>query len=211
MKTNQEMIRPMGEFKVIQRTKDGFFNATELAKIWFGEDEPSLILDKFKIENKTFLNDMGCSIQNTSESVYLPYHIFVEFVRWCNPMYFIYAFNLCESDNDRMSIINEIGNIFITSKHIKSSCNKNNGVFHTYIIKDGSGLYKIGKSCNIKRRMKSLSIGNPFIELIYEIKDDVETELHSKFYNKRFNGEWFRLTDEDLLYIYQKYPNALPI
>ena len=27
MKTNQIMIRPMGEFKVIQRTKDAFFNA----------------------------------------------------------------------------------------------------------------------------------------------------------------------------------------
>lgn len=34
MKTNQEMIRPMGDFKVIQRTKDGFFNATELLKQW---------------------------------------------------------------------------------------------------------------------------------------------------------------------------------
>ena len=28
------MIRPMGEFKVIQRTKDAFFNATDLLKQW---------------------------------------------------------------------------------------------------------------------------------------------------------------------------------
>ena len=34
MKTNQIMIRPMGEFKVTQRTKDAFFNATELLKQW---------------------------------------------------------------------------------------------------------------------------------------------------------------------------------
>lgn len=34
MKTNQVMIRPMGEFKVIQRTKDAFFNATDLLKQW---------------------------------------------------------------------------------------------------------------------------------------------------------------------------------
>ena len=34
MKTNQIMIRPMGEFKVIQRTKDAFFNATDLLKQW---------------------------------------------------------------------------------------------------------------------------------------------------------------------------------
>lgn len=34
MKTNQIMIRPMGEFKVTQRTKDGFFCATELLAQW---------------------------------------------------------------------------------------------------------------------------------------------------------------------------------
>ena len=34
MKTNQEMVRRMGKFNVTQRTKDGFFNATELLKQW---------------------------------------------------------------------------------------------------------------------------------------------------------------------------------
>lgn len=34
MKTNQIMVRPMGDFEVTQRTKDGFFNATELLKQW---------------------------------------------------------------------------------------------------------------------------------------------------------------------------------
>lgn len=34
MKANQIMIRQMGEFSVKQRTKDGFFNATELLKQW---------------------------------------------------------------------------------------------------------------------------------------------------------------------------------
>ena len=34
MKTNQNMIRKMGNFEVIQRTKDGFFNATSLLKQW---------------------------------------------------------------------------------------------------------------------------------------------------------------------------------
>ena len=28
MKTNQEMVRKMGNFNVVQRTSDGFFNAT---------------------------------------------------------------------------------------------------------------------------------------------------------------------------------------
>lgn len=34
MKTNQEMMRPMGNFNVIQRTSDGYFNATHLLKQW---------------------------------------------------------------------------------------------------------------------------------------------------------------------------------
>ena len=34
MKTNQIMIRPMGQFAVEQRTKDGMFNATALMKQW---------------------------------------------------------------------------------------------------------------------------------------------------------------------------------
>lgn len=211
MKTNQVMIRPMGDFKVTQRTKDGFFNATELAKAWFRKDNPSLILDKFKIENETFLNDMDYSIQNTGESVYLPYHIFVEFVRWCNPMCFIYAFNLCEDDDDRMKCINKKCSVFITSEHIATSNENKNRIINTYIIKDSSGLYKIGKSYNVDQRLKSLLVGNPLIELVYKIQNDVESELHNKFKNKRFNGEWFRLSSEDLTYIFQKYPNALPI
>lgn len=34
MKTNQIMIRPMGQFQVQQRTKDGFFCASSLMKAW---------------------------------------------------------------------------------------------------------------------------------------------------------------------------------
>lgn len=34
MKTNQEMIRKMGMFNVIQRTSDGYFNATHLLRQW---------------------------------------------------------------------------------------------------------------------------------------------------------------------------------
>lgn len=34
MATNQIMLRPMGDFKVEQRTKDAFFNATALLKQW---------------------------------------------------------------------------------------------------------------------------------------------------------------------------------
>ena len=38
MKTNQEMVRVMGSFNVVQRTKDGMFNATNLLKQWNHEN-----------------------------------------------------------------------------------------------------------------------------------------------------------------------------
>lgn len=47
MKTNQEMVRSMGEFKVTQRTKDGFFNATELLKQWNGKSAPERKMDNY--------------------------------------------------------------------------------------------------------------------------------------------------------------------
>ncbi len=34
MKTSVNMLRPMGEYTVTQRTKDSMFNATDLMKQW---------------------------------------------------------------------------------------------------------------------------------------------------------------------------------
>lgn len=57
MKTNQIMIRPMGQFHVEQRTKDGMFNATSLLKQWnlnsqnFGELKKKEIKDFFENKN----------------------------------------------------------------------------------------------------------------------------------------------------------------
>ena len=45
MKTNQNMIRKMGNFEVIQRTKDGFFNATALLKQWNNTVENQKVLN----------------------------------------------------------------------------------------------------------------------------------------------------------------------
>lgn len=51
MKTNNVMVRPMGQFSVTQRTKDGMFNATALLKQW---NESNGMKKKLKdyLENK---------------------------------------------------------------------------------------------------------------------------------------------------------------
>lgn len=44
----------MGDFKVSQRIKDGFFNVTELIKLWFSDKNPSFVLSEFEKENDVY-------------------------------------------------------------------------------------------------------------------------------------------------------------
>ena len=54
MKTNQIMIRQMGEFTVSQRTKDGYFDAGELLRQWNSvEGNPRRQMSKFLESDNT--------------------------------------------------------------------------------------------------------------------------------------------------------------
>jgi len=76
----------------------------------------------------------------------------------------------------------------------------------TYIILDEStGFYKIGKSHDPGGRLVSLSTGKPFLKLIMEIDRNIENELHNAYSHKNVKGEWFNLSDNDLIDIYDKY------
>lgn len=66
----------------------------------------------------------------------------------------------------------------------------------TYLVHNpNSGLYKIGKSINPKKRVVEIQgmAGNP-LNLLYVIHSDVERELHTKFATQCHYNEWF--TDE---------------
>lgn len=72
----------------------------------------------------------------------------------------------------------------------------------------GSDNYKIGHSIDPKKRLRRI-IKLPFkVEFFIIIESDdmvaLENELHDHFYQKRVNGEWFKLDDADLEYIRQK-------
>lgn len=102
MKTNVVMIRPMGQFSVSQRTKDGMFNATDLLKQWNGvRTNPQRDLSKFWESSKVneFLQalvDEG--ILTTPKQGYLkregryggtwmhPY-LFIKFAMWISPKF----------------------------------------------------------------------------------------------------------------------------
>lgn len=75
---------------------------------------------------------------------------------------------------------------------------------YVYLLKvSGEGIYKIGVSKNVERRVKQLQTGNPEkIEIIktflsqYPYK--IENVLHRRYKVKHVFGECFQLTNEDI-------------
>lgn len=105
MKTNQIMIRPMGDFKVSQRTKDGFFYATGLIKQWNEQIDNQSVLNTQKIGSLK-RKDLDDYLSNNSTKDYIKvisekecineYKGVVDAVRgkygggtWVHPMLFI--------------------------------------------------------------------------------------------------------------------------
>jgi hypothetical protein len=92
----------------------------------------------------------------------------------------------------------------ILSKHFGDflGYNKKRKPYYTYIMYDKpSKLYKIGKSVNPKRREKTLRSSVPFITMLGIIDKNVEKQLHDKFSDKRKRGEWFKLNNQDILFL----------
>lgn len=71
-----------------------------------------------------------------------------------------------------------------------------------YLLTDNEGLYKIGRSNNVKKRLVNIQVGNPKkLEILYEVeaKAIVETILKRQHKQKRTSGEWFMLEPIDVL------------
>lgn len=102
MKTSVNMIRKMGKFDVTQRTKDSFFNATELLKQWNKYSGQKKEISKFfELENtKEFIKALIKEDNlHTQDSAYLKSRasrgvnsgtwmtpiLFIKFAMWINP------------------------------------------------------------------------------------------------------------------------------
>lgn len=104
MKTNQIMTRPMGNFHVEQRTKDGMFNATDLLKQWNQNSGQQKDIAHYFENSSTeeFVNALISEEKFTSRnSVYVKSKarmdrgggtwmhpiMFIDFAMWLNPAF----------------------------------------------------------------------------------------------------------------------------
>ncbi|MEE0968979.1 MAG: KilA-N domain-containing protein [Clostridia bacterium] len=104
MKTNQVMLRKMGDFTVTQRTKDGFFNATALLKQWnsatcsqkelkhYFENKSTeefinaLILEEnFCGRNSAYVKSKASRGENAG--TWMHPLMFIDFAMWINPTF----------------------------------------------------------------------------------------------------------------------------
>ena len=70
MKTNQEMVRKMGNFNVVQRTSDGYFNATYLLKQW-NDNAKSKSVNSTDLKTRVSMTkDCFCFLESKRDFLY---------------------------------------------------------------------------------------------------------------------------------------------
>jgi hypothetical protein len=75
----------------------------------------------------------------------------------------------------------------------------------TYLIEcSKTGVCKIGKSNTPLKRFDSIKTGNPFVVLI-GVSELNESELHEKYSEFRFSGEWFDFPKNIKEEVYSKF------
>lgn len=79
-----------------------------------------------------------------------------------------------------------------------------------YLVGDCmTGLVKIGKTSNIKKRLTTMRTSNLNLKLLFVLPYDLEGELHLLFKDKRVEREWFKLENEDIKGILELYTEYL--
>jgi len=110
-------------------------------------------------------------------------------------------------------IVEEINRRLANGRDRRTS--KKNKPNHIYLIReDAYGLVKIGIANNPMSRLSNLQVSCPqniTLIAVLEVENAriYEAELHSRYRDKHYRGEWFRLLDEDIEDILKEWKNYL--
>lgn len=215
MKTNQEMIRKMGDFNVVQRTKDGMFNATALLKQWNEMSESTRKMDNYfnlqgteefvnaiiAKENLTDRKSVYVKSRGKNGGTWMDINLFLIFLEWLSVG--IQSKIIMILSNNREMSLKEAINTALSDIQLKQ-INKEEA--KTYImVDDESGYYKIGKSINPEFREKTLCYATPKIRTVAVHEEDIEGMIHKKYDDFRIRGEWFSLSESQVNNIITKY------
>lgn len=216
MKTNQEMIRPMGEFKVIQRTKDGFFCATSLLAQWNEKSGMKKEVTKFfELQSTSELVKVIMERENlnTQDSTYLKTRgknggtwmhpvLFIDFAMWINPHF---KYDVIKFVYDEMiKFRNLAGDAY------PSMCRAVRSIMPEPIFRE--------KVKDLARSLNIIVYGKHESEMRNKIGD--EAKIREMYELEKQIAQWINIglvcnykqlkAALNKLY-YQKYPNALPI
>lgn len=81
---------------------------------------------------------------------------------------------------------------------------KESKIGYVYLFSHSSGLTKIGYSSNPRNREKTLQAEDPRVHMlaVRAGSQSLESRLHTIYSHKRFRGEWFDLTDNDISWLF---------
>jgi hypothetical protein len=116
------------------------------------------------------------------------------------------VFEYCSTNND-LDDVKEICSSLLkystsTENEGEEQSNGDEAIGHVYLLKHDK-VYKIGQSIDVTRRYKEIRTQMPYtLEEVHVIETDdpsgIEAYWHNRFKDKRLEGEWFKLTAQDI-------------
>lgn len=229
MKTNQVMIRQMGDFQVEQRTKDGFFNLTSLIRQWNNHVDNQQVLNPQKsgVLKKKDLDDY---LSNKSTSDFI--HVIMDrenlqdkkdVVRtvkgkhggtWVHPMFFIDA-GMWINPYFKYDVLKFVQDEMIKFRNLAGDaypemCKAVYTIIPEKIFKEK--IAALAKSLNIivygkhENQMRNKVGDASKIKELYELQKQI-----AQWINLGMVNSYEQLKTVLTKLYYQKYPNVLPI
>lgn len=216
MKTNQIMIRQMGDFKVEQRTKDGFFNATDLLKQWNVSNRTKKEIKDYLLNKSTeeFLealieeedlnkgNSPYLSSRGKNGGTWMHPLLFLDFAMWLNPRFKVKVLKFIQ--DEMIKFRNLAGDAY------PEMCKAVHSILPENIFREK--ISALAKSLNIivygkhEQQMRNKVGDATKIKELYELQLQI-----AQWINLGLVKTYEQLKSALVKLYYQKHPNVLPI